>query len=540
MNRALQPVEIRSRGVILNPGIASETRCPGFFFAATAFDPESRIRMSPGNQTAPGQNRTRGLWPVIRMAWNGNLHDAAVHLAQGGSLKTLAGRAVARWVVALQLREAAWHQKQQQFGPALDLLEDARQIASSTAWSRILRQREAAVRMSVAGCQQLLISGNWPAALDLLNDLARRDLLGADGPELLGQALIAERAELHASRGQWNDAIGLLRQLKTRAPRLEWVPPRVAWLCGKAGIAAEQETVRNIFSETQAPGKLPRQATRFDAPAAADPDPAHNRCSLTVRWTHSTRKSGDSGPDAPPDPPSRRMLLWIDGIGHYLLCLEPQLWMGRYVPLSGIQIPILADIHRRHLRWIRTASEGVRLQAFAPTTVTTHSPSPTGPGVEIAGAGRRFSSGKSCFLGPASRAIVQLGGAVRWEYRRARPDSTTAVIVPVSNHRTVPAATAVIWCGDRVVLGSGEDADILLEQSVERIELQFCDGLIRCCANVPIQQQTALAGPDFRVRSGIHLEVGGIRLVFEPLEASQEIPCGLVKQGPLAGLQESD
>src|SRR5205085_1968322 len=47
------------------------------------------------------------------------------------------------------------------------------------------------------------------------------------------------------------------------------------------------------------------------------------------------------------EPPSQ-YLLWIDGVGGYLVCLSHRVTLGQANPESVVDIPLLADVSRHH------------------------------------------------------------------------------------------------------------------------------------------------------------------------------------------------
>ena len=44
----------------------------------------------------------------------------------------------------------------------------------------------------------------------------------------------------------------------------------------------------------------------------------------------------------------QRLLMWIDAVGGYLVCLNEEIVIGQAVPGSAIDVPVLGDISRRH------------------------------------------------------------------------------------------------------------------------------------------------------------------------------------------------
>src|SRR5262249_48676796 len=64
-------------------------------------------------------------------------------------------------------------------------------------------------------------------------------------------------------------------------------------------------------------------------------------------------------PSAPA--PSQRFLLWIDGVGGYLVCLGARVTLGQATPDSFVDVPLFADVSRLHATLTRDA-EGYLLE----------------------------------------------------------------------------------------------------------------------------------------------------------------------------------
>ena len=61
------------------------------------------------------------------------------------------------------------------------------------------------------------------------------------------------------------------------------------------------------------------------------------------------------------EPPSQ-YLLWIDGVGGFLVCLSHRVTLGQANPESAVDIPLLADVSRHHAT-IQRDPEGCFLEA---------------------------------------------------------------------------------------------------------------------------------------------------------------------------------
>ena len=134
----------------------------------------------------------------------------------------------------------------------------------------------------------------------------------------------------------------------------------------------------------------------------------------------------------PPETPGH-FLLWIDGIGGYLVCLGSRVTLGQATPDAYVDVPLFADVSRAHASITRD-QEGYLLEALRPLQVN-------GKAVEKA------------LLAPNDR--VTLGLACQFQFRQPVPVSTTARLDFVSGHRLPVAVDGVILMADTLLLGPG-------------------------------------------------------------------------------------
>lgn len=472
---------------------------------------------SDGTAASPS---AAGLWRVLELALAGECHDAAVLLCQAGGLKSWRGRWLASWLARRLLRSAGSLCSRQEFAAALDAVDDAARLTDQS-WQSLLQRKRARICQSLrTSSGRCLGDGNWPAALGLLRELERRNLLDETGRELHNRALVAERVEWLASHGQLSGAIGLLRQLELRAPELRWIGPWVRNLSSRHGTSTGDDTLGRIGMEETARDILGSGGAK----RPSVPSPPVTRL---IGWSQVVPavSSGEQGCHGIP----RRMLMWVDGVGHYLLCLDPQLWIGRYVPLSGIGIPVLGDLHRRHLRLLRDCESGHAIQAFAPCEVVVSAPDPAVPGLWIPEPARKLKKGERWSIPDGTVVRLGLGSGtgnpVEFDLRRPRPESGTVVMMPVSRHRTVPAATSVIWCGRSLTIGAEATAEIRTGRSKCSLMLEFSEDGIRVSGSQSPEFREPGVWEQGHARSGLQLVWGDQSLVLEALETMQEQPC---------------
>jgi hypothetical protein len=138
-----------------------------------------------------------------------------------------------------------------------------------------------------------------------------------------------------------------------------------------------------------------------------------------------------TGPDAPPaDPLPPRFLLWIDGVGGYLVCLGSRLTLGQAMHGARVDVPLVADVSRLHAGVSRDA-EGYVLEAMRPVMV----------------------NGKN-----TTRALlrngdqVTLGTTCRFAFRLPVPASASARLDLVSGHRLPTGVDGVLLMAETLVL----------------------------------------------------------------------------------------
>jgi tetratricopeptide (TPR) repeat protein len=156
------------------------------------------------------------------------------------------------------------------------------------------------------------------------------------------------------------------------------------------------------------------------------------------------------------DEPARRFLLWIDGVGGYLICLGQRVTFGQAMLDTFVDVPLFADVSRLHATVTRDA-EGYFLEAVRTVQVN----------------GR-----------PAERTILRsndrltLGASCQFRFHLPSPLSTTARLELVSGHRLPLAVDSVLLMADTLLLGEGPQAHVQVPGLKEPVVLfRHRDGL---------------------------------------------------------------
>jgi hypothetical protein len=299
--------------------------------------------------------------------------------------------------------------------------------------------------------RDLADAGDFAQALQTLERVVRLLCVAPGALQCFRQRLV-ERGrmfsnllvELHAAAGgeRWQDVVRLSEQLLGVAP--QHVEARR--LRSRAWKAIEPVTVQG------APGPQP-------APRAT-----------------------------PPDEQARRFLLWIDGVGGYLVCLGNRVTLGQATPEACVDVPLFADVSRLHAALSRDA-EGYLLEALRPALVNGR---PTDK--VLLHAGDRVTLGTACQL----------------QFTQPVPVSASARLDVVSGHRLRLAVDGVLLMADTLVLGPGTQAHVPIPDLREPVILyRHKDGLgVRhggafaingrpCNERGVLEPGAAVAGEDF-------------------------------------------
>jgi hypothetical protein len=162
---------------------------------------------------------------------------------------------------------------------------------------------------------------------------------------------------------------------------------------------------------------------------------------VTVTLREAPAETIPAGP-WPPTPPGLpdRFLLWIDGVGGYLVCLGTRINFGQAIPGSPVDVPLVADVSRMHATLTRDG-EGYVLEATR--------------AVQVNG-----KAATKALLRPGDR--VTLGPSCQFQFLQPAPPSATARLDLVSGHRLPLGVDGVLVMAETVILGDGPQVHIAM------------------------------------------------------------------------------
>jgi tetratricopeptide (TPR) repeat protein len=163
---------------------------------------------------------------------------------------------------------------------------------------------------------------------------------------------------------------------------------------------------------------------------------------LMEESTNTFVQRSTSSKDLPPAAgrrPIDRFLLWVDGVGGYLVCSADEVTIGQPVSESPVDIPVLGDLSRRHAK-IRREGENYLFEPRRPVRLN----------------GRTIDRPAALTDG----AMLELGN-VMLRFRQPHPLSATARLEFVSRHRTHPSADAILLLAESCVLGPSTQSHVV-------------------------------------------------------------------------------
>jgi hypothetical protein len=381
------------------------------------------------------------------------IEDLARHKISGPALRRSKEIAEA-WQAALaEGRRGEFGRAQEQLDRAERLAGGAGAIAAQQAVAAAkaeLESRQKTAAPKVDALYTMLSEGKWPAILSA------------------AEALLAIVPEHPAAR-----------QARSRAwQQIAAIGPAAAGQWPARGARAAQTAAMD--NPRPGAGREPAEPGAVEKKPAGSPVAAEG-----IVWLSGETPPRASGPMAPPERPARpvamprvapparpmarveaagpkgRFLLWVDGVGGYLVCMDDRIVLGRAGPDSHADIPLMGDLSRNHATLIRNG-EGYLLQAHQAS----------------------FVNGKPVVdqVVLHDGDVIRLGSTVELEFRQPSPVSATARISIVSRHRLPLAVDGVLLMAETCIVGEAAQAHISAPALKEPIVLYRQAGELWCRA----------------------------------------------------------
>lgn len=249
-----------------------------------------------------------------------------------------------------------------------------------------------------------------------------------------GTGLDRFRADLDARHRRFLDAVGRAQQA---AEARRW---RDAVAAADEALAAapEYHAARALRTKAWQAAAPAAETTPYQSPPARAPGPA------------------DSDRAAVP----RRFLLWVDGVGGYLVCTGNRVTFGQAAAGGGpVDVPLFAEVSRVHAEVSRDG-EGYLIEAGR-----------AGGGAGAVPRAVRVNDAEAAraVLAPGDR--VTLGPTCQFVFSRPVGVSGTACLKLTSGHRLTPLVEGVVLMANELILGPGPDAHVVVPGAPGRVLL---------------------------------------------------------------------
>ena len=207
-----------------------------------------------------------------------------------------------------------------------------------------------------------------------------------------------------------------------------------------------------------------------------------------------------------------RLMLWVDAVGSYLVCLGDEVALGQPISLplprgegrgeggAAPEVPILGDLSRRHAVICREG-ENYSIEAFRPARID----------------GKSITRATPLYNG----CTLQLGDAVKLKFIRPHPLSATARLEFISRHRTQPSTNGIILMADTCIMGAASNGHVVAPRWQHEVVLfrQAAEIACRTSANITIDGAAKKTGR-CTLRSRSRVEGEEFAFSIEPLTNS--------------------
>jgi tetratricopeptide (TPR) repeat protein len=443
-------------------------------------------------------------WLTLRQAQealkNGRLEEALRLLNQPGALEQRgAGAQLAQLARAFAERGERFLRQDDVDAAWRDLLQAEQMQTAERAPERL---RQTLTRLGLAEVRALLVAGDPTRADEAATRLKVRGVRSTELHVLEDAARAWIAARETADRGEFGTALEALDRVRRLLP--DAGGPLAKY---RAEVEQRQQSFAEVqpkLHEAAAEGRWREVAELSEQALAVAPHHAEARRVRGLAWKAAepatiAMNRLEPEPERAPEELPPRFVLWIDGVGGYLVCLGSRIVLGQAGPTCRADVPFIADVARLHATLTRD-TEGYLLEAARDVHVNNQ---------------------------PAQRVLlrsgdrVTLGASCQLLFRQPVPVSATARLEIVSGHRLPLSLDAVLLMADTLILGPGQQTHVTVTDLKQPVVLfRHKDGLgIRHAGALTIDGHR---GPD-RALLGPRASVGTEEVSFalEPFETSR-------------------
>ncbi len=415
----------------------------------------------------------------------------------------------------------------------------AAEIALPTDQDAVSRQTNELVNLTTEQAESQLRQGHASRAIQLIDELAKRKIMDwrADRIRNLGELL--KSAKQFAGEGKFDQSIKCLERAYQQQPEMDQLPKQIdahrkrqgrlneltrqlqslALACRwkdvndccqdilalaprhEIAVAAKRHSLQRIKKQTSAGSRLtnvPSDSHRvtdsnsffqFDRAADGSFQPASNQPEQAV-----AQPAVDTLPASLDQAES--VLIWIDGVGGFLVCLKPIVLIGQAKDQAPVTIALQADLRQRHARIEMIAGQ--------------HLVQPLGP-IQIDG-----KSTDAAFVLKHDQ-VLTLGDGVKLKYSQPHPLSKTAKLDFITRHRTRPWSDAVLLASQSIILGPNPNNHVFCPHWKSDVVLFCRNGRWYCRSKRPFRCDGEKSDGDAELGLTSHVAGEDFSLSLEPV-----------------------
>lgn len=437
----------------------------------------------------------------------GDLTEACHLLLNGKLTEFLPGRKLAAQVAEQKAKRATDLAQRGEMDSGWRELESAKQLVGETA--TLQRANQTLIDNALEDVRRLVCLGEASSALQQIEALEKRKVdpgrlsalkqvaqrvhaaanLAKRGKFPEAEAQLAAAIQLRPNYTELNDVRQDYREKAEQARKLTEQLHRAMAEDGWSDVVPIADQLMELAPESPLAREARKQAWTKVGTKFTD----SRRFAATQEWAPSTY----NGSRALKDASGERFVLWVDGVGGYLVCLESEVVIGQAAPGNSVDIPVVADISRRHAK-IRREGEGYVLEPL-----------------HVLRINNRSVQTKTILKDGDE---IELGAGVRFRFRRPHALSASARLDMISRHRTQPYADSILLMAESCVLGPRWQNHVVCQEWEGDVVLYRQDDDLYCRAMDAIEIDGELCDGRGRLTNNSHVAGSDFSMSLEELD----------------------
>lgn len=406
----------------------------------------------------------------------GDLEGASRIVAKENLADQQLGKRVAMQLTDRLVERAGRFSCRGQLDLAWQAITLATEVANNRQLDELARKSNQLVEKTIDQAQANLLRGDQIASQSCLKLLSERGIRDRRADDMEQACNLLNQVDELAVSGRLGDALVAIQEVQALRPEMHFLDQRARQLREQAGHLEElthqlrfainqsawsgarsvSEQILEIAPENQMALDARRRCDRqeeFQQKSVFYVDAANAQETTIERNIRSTHRVAPSGVDPCQQQAMitddkrrsasglmRSFMLWIDGVGGFLVCTNPLVTVGRAIPNCEIDIPVQGDLRRRHLQLKRVGGRFL-----------------------VRDLNRAESNSKDLehwdLLNDGQAIDLQHGVGLR--FSQTHPLGNSARLEFTSRHRTEPWSDAILLMGDALVLGADKSSHIV-------------------------------------------------------------------------------